>query len=61
MDRRGKDIISTLYNYFKDFPEKLPESTRKKYEDYGIIVISNYISGMTDRYAIQEYNNIIKL
>jgi dGTPase len=61
MDKRGKEIITTLYNYYKEFPKKLPESTREKYYKDGIVVIANYISGMTDRYAIQEYNNIIKL
>lgn len=48
MDKRGKEIITNLYNYYKEFPEKLPESTREKYEKDRIIVIGNYILGMTD-------------
>lgn len=60
MDKRGKNIIRTLYNHYKKRPEKLPDSTYEKFKNNGLRVIANYISGMTDRYAIKQYNNIIK-
>lgn len=60
MDRRGKNIVKTLYNHYKNRPEKLPSSTYQKFKERGLRVIVNYISGMTDRYAIKQYNDIIK-
>lgn len=61
MDRRGKDIVRTLYNIYKNYPEKLPISTQKLYKERGILTIADYISGMTDRYALKKYNEIIEL
>lgn len=60
MDKRGKNIVKTLYNHYKKRPKKLPSSTYQKFKDDGLRVIVNYISGMTDRYAIEQYDNIIK-
>jgi len=60
MDKRGKNIVKTLYNHYKKRPKQLPSSTYQKFEENGLRVIANYISGMTDRYAIEQYDNIIK-
>ncbi|WP_434305395.1 dGTP triphosphohydrolase [Clostridium botulinum] len=65
MDLRGKIIIKSLFNYYKDNPKELPAETFKKYKECtkenNIIVIADYISGMTDRYAIEQYENLISL
>jgi dGTPase len=61
MDKRGKDIIEALFSYFKKEPDKLPESTKKLYSAKGICVLGDYIAGMTDRYAINQYDQMISL
>lgn len=65
MDRRGETIIKSLFNFYKENPSKLPKETYNKYEscknEKNIIVIVDYISGMTDRYALEQYNNLINL
>lgn len=66
MDIRGKAIVQALLNYYKEDPEKrLPLQTFQKYvsekKESPIIVIADYISGMTDRYALDQYEEIISL
>jgi dGTPase len=52
----GKKILKKLFNYFVNNPDKLinREFLKKDRER----VISDFISGMTDRYAINIYNKI---
>lgn len=61
MDRRGKDMVRTLYKFYVLFPERLPEVTMKKYSINGPIVLLDHISGMTDKYAIEQYNSLIRI
>lgn len=61
MDRRGEDIVTTLFSYYKDNPQRLPNGTYELYKQNGIIVIGDYISGMTDRYALEQYDELIDL
>ncbi len=52
-------IIEKLYNYFKTNKDKLPKFYINSSEIYGIDrCICDFISGMTDRYAVNLYNNI---
>lgn len=49
---RGQKIIEFLFNTFLKNPKEIPENYRKRSEKEGIHrAISDYISGMTDRYA----------
>lgn len=49
---RGKRIIEFLFGYLKNHSEKIPEKFLSRRESDGIYrVLSDYISGMTDRYA----------
>lgn len=62
MDEKGEFIIQGLFTYYKSDPRRMPIETYKKYqefEDNKIRVIADYISGMTDRYAIEQYQSII--
>lgn len=63
MDRRGKEIIKTLFRCYLCDQELLPEDTREKYEnakaDDKYLVLADFISGMTDRFAIEQYDKII--
>jgi len=54
-NQRGKVIIKKLFNIIKSKPRKFltkDQLTKDKYR-----AISDFISGMTDRYAINLYNN----
>jgi dGTPase len=54
-NQRGKVIIKKLFNIIKSNPRKFlskDQLTRDKFR-----AISDFISGMTDRYAINLYNN----
>jgi dGTPase len=49
---KGQKIIEYLFHFLLKNPEKIPESFLKKREKDGIHrILSDYISGMTDRYA----------
>lgn len=61
MDKRGKEIITCLYAFYNDNPDKLQDNTKKAYYQRGKIAIVDYISGMTDRFAIEQYNSLIDL
>ena len=54
-NQRGKMIIKKLFNIIKSNPRKFlnkEQLTKDKYR-----AISDFISGMTDRFAINLYNN----
>jgi len=63
MDKRGKLIITSLFDYYISRPEKMPNPTYEKFlkNNKSPIVIADYISGMTDRYAISQYKEMIRL
>lgn len=52
-------VIKALYGYFLDKPELMPELYRNIAEEDGNeIAVMDYISGMTDRYAISLYSEL---
>ena len=53
-------IVKELFNYFMEFPNKLPTNWQKRLQSAPKpIVILDYIAGMTDRYALQEYKRVL--
>lgn len=66
MTKKAADVIEALFNAFMDDLKILPGEARahcqilkEKHGDTGIARgISDYIAGMTDRYAIVEYERI---
>jgi len=57
MDDKGENIINNLFNYYYK-TENLPENTKKLLETKEKTeVIIDYISGMTDLYAIEKYKD----
>lgn len=61
MSNKAFRFITSLYNVYLDKPEQLPPSTheRLKKEDKHQ-VICDYIAGMTDRYALDEYKKFFE-
>ena len=55
-NNKGKSIIKKLFNKIKLSPKKFISKEQLSSDKYR--AISDFISGMTDRYAINLYNNI---
>jgi dGTPase len=63
MTNNAKKVISGLFDFYMSSPNQLPQDQRalaKKITDKKqlAILISDYIAGMTDRFAIREFENI---
>ena len=58
-EARAHRMLSAMYSYFKNNTSKLPDFYKKLLENYDIdTVISDYISSMTDRYAVFTFEEI---
>ena len=55
-NNKGKSIIKKLFNIINQNPRKF--ITKDQLKNNKFRAISDFISGMTDRYAINLYNNI---
>lgn len=61
MSDKARRFITDLFNVYLEKPEQLPPSDQKKVRKYGIYrVICDYIAGMTDRYALDEYKKLFE-
>jgi dGTPase len=42
-----------------DHPESLPEERQEMIEEYGVAeIVKDHVAGMTDRYALNLYNEL---
>ena len=60
--QKVQNILSRLFNYYINNPDKLPEEFITHYnmsEDKNLAVC-DYIAGMTDRFAVKIYSDIFK-
>ncbi len=58
MSKHGAHVIETLFHYFIRYPEKMPQHYQELITKEGLgleRVVADYIAGMTDRFAYQEY------
>ena len=52
-------VISSLYKYFIDRPDRLPEDMQRIAREDGIAEASkDYVAGMTDRFALSIYHEL---
>ncbi len=61
MTDSAKIIIKDLFQLFKNDYNLLPDSWRKKItkkEHDNVVLISDYLSGMTDRYALKKHKSL---
>lgn len=59
MANKSEKIIFDLFSAYRKNPDMLPEHIQDRNEERGLErVICDYIAGMTDRYAIDEYNRL---
>ncbi len=61
-ERKSRDLVCTLFAFYVKNPDRLPERYRRRIgTDEGETVergVADFISGMTDRYAIETYNEL---
>ncbi len=67
MTNKGRMIIRRLYEEYEQHPDILPPDAAAEYwqaieagED-GSLVLADYLAGMTDRYAVQEYLRLFEV
>jgi dGTPase len=59
MSIKAKRFIKELFNVYVERPEQLPPDTQKRIpKDGARRVVCDYIAGMTDRYALDEYEKL---
>ncbi|MCB1174138.1 MAG: deoxyguanosinetriphosphate triphosphohydrolase [Leptospiraceae bacterium] len=59
MSRRGARIIETLFGEYASLPALMPSHFQIRIAAFGLErVIADYISGMTDRFALHEYSRL---
>ena len=59
MRDKYRRVLIALFTRYHENPLLLPESQRRQQADEGISrLIADYIAGMTDRYAVDEYRRL---
>lgn len=58
-EKKAEELLCVLYEYFVKNKDKLPEEYQKLAEEDGTEhVVCDYISGMTDRFAVSTYSEL---
>ena len=58
-EAKAKELLIKLFEYYVKYPEKLPDGYRRHIEDEGVErCVCDFLSGMTDRYAIETYTDL---
>ena len=58
-DGRAREMLGQLFRYFEKHPEEMPALYRNNLESDGVgRCVCDFISGMTDRYAIETYKDL---
>ena len=58
-ERKAKDMLQRLFEYYFTHPEALPEDFQPQMSFEGLErTVCDYIAGMTDNYAIDKFNEI---
>lgn len=59
MQTKAERFVSELFQAYANEPNMLPTDTKKKLDDAPLHrVITDYIAGMTDRYALDEWEKL---
>lgn len=59
MSTKAKKFIEELFNVYVDKPKQLPFEAQKRIDKDGVKrAVCDYIAGMTDRYALNEYKKL---
>ncbi len=56
---KAENVVTTLFNYWINDPEELPQSYFDEVQDEGLArVVADYIAGMTDSFILLQYAQI---
>jgi dGTPase len=59
MEEKARRVIGDLFRTYCERPEQLPPHIFQRVKAEGIKrVVCEYIAGMTDRYAMEEYRKL---
>ncbi len=60
MSERGARTLGEIYGVFRDGPQHLPARVRERFDvDGEARAISDYVAGMTDRFAMTEHRRLL--
>ena len=51
-------LVASLYEYYCDHFDQVPEEYRRHGEDGMLVQVADYVAGMTDRYAVRAFEAI---
>lgn len=58
-EKKARNIIMSLYEYYMQNPEEIPAEEFRKIEDINVErLVCDYIAGMSDRYAINIFKKL---
>ncbi|SEF73970.1 dGTPase [Caloramator fervidus] len=58
-EEKARSVLKQLFLYYIKHPEVMPKEFYEKVQVYGLErIVCDYIAGMTDRYAIHEFNKL---
>jgi dGTPase len=58
-ESKAQELLIKLFEYYVKHPEKMPDHYSKNIEDEGVErCVCDFVSGMTDRYAIDTYQEL---
>jgi len=58
-EAKVKDVLGNIFDYYIKHPAKLPEDYRRLIEEDGLErVVVDYVSGMTDKFAMDTYTDL---
>jgi len=57
---RAKELLKSLFAYYLKHPKEIGDSARRRLKQTGRHrAVCDYIAGMTDRFAVQEYERLL--
>lgn len=59
-ERKAQKMLTTLFEYYMDHPDQMPEEYKRSLAagNDRAQVVCDYIAGMTDRYAIRQFDSL---
>ena len=59
-ESKAQELVKTLFGYYATYPDRMPELYRRLAAEGEPVerCVCDFISGMTDRYAIETYEEL---
>lgn len=58
-EARAERLVLSLYEFFKNSPDQMSPEFFQDYQMYGLESVKDYIAGMTDRYAVNRFKELL--